>query len=307
MEEIAQANLAPVVLFAYNRPTLLAKTLESLKNAHLSENSDVFIFIDGAKSTEEDVARVNAVKEIAEQFDIGKTKTIYSSSEHNGLAKSVVNGVTQIINLYGRVIVLEDDLFLSKGFLVYMNTMLQEYEKDNRIMQISGFGVKIKNPLCNQEVYLTRRAQSWGWATWENRWDTIDWKLKDYCLFLENKREKNEIKSLGSDLLQALKAYKEEQKDVWLIAYIYNMYRKKKYCICPVRSLVRNDGFGEDSSNCKNYNRYYIDFNEEKMEFLLQESLDFDENIEKQAVRYWTYRWRLFGFVMTKLSRIFGK
>ncbi len=301
-----ETKLAPVVVFAYNRADLLKNTLCSLKNAVLSEKSDIYIYIDCPSNLAGDKEKVESVRKIAENFEIGRSKTIRVSSVHLGLAKSVIGGTTEIINRYGSVIVVEDDLHLSPSFLIYMNTMLQAYESDNRIMQISGFGVKISSSTKDySEIYLNKRAQSWGWATWKNRWDTMDWEISDYELFMKNKIQKRNFKRLGSDLLQTLHSYKKENKDIWLIAYIYNMYSKNMFSVCPFRSLVRNDGFGVDASNCKNYNRYRIDFNKEILKSDAPQSIVYDENHGKEAVKYWNYWWRAYGFFMTKLNHFF--
>lgn len=41
----------------------------------------------------------------------------YTFSENNkGLADSIIGGVSQVINQYGKVIILEDDIVLSNNF-----------------------------------------------------------------------------------------------------------------------------------------------------------------------------------------------
>lgn len=97
-----------------------------------------------------------------------------------GLAQSVISGVTEIINKYGKAIILEDDLILHPNFLNYMDQGLEKFKDDKRILSVYGYGLKIKKPKGYQgDVYLARRSSSWGWGTWADRWIEIDWEVRD--------------------------------------------------------------------------------------------------------------------------------
>jgi len=52
--------LAPILLFAYDRADHLAKVLDSIKKAELSEETSIYIFCDGAKknASEEHLKRI---------------------------------------------------------------------------------------------------------------------------------------------------------------------------------------------------------------------------------------------------------
>jgi len=43
-------NLAPIVLFTYNRPWHTRQTVEALKKNELAQDSELFIFSDGWKN-----------------------------------------------------------------------------------------------------------------------------------------------------------------------------------------------------------------------------------------------------------------
>jgi GT2 family glycosyltransferase len=104
-------NLAPIVIFAFNRPKALKALIESLKQNPLYGESERFVFIDGPRN-EADRKLIEEVKEIAHSV----TENVMASEENKGLANSIISGVTQIVNRYGKVIVLEDDLRLMPGF-----------------------------------------------------------------------------------------------------------------------------------------------------------------------------------------------
>mgnify|MGYP006309741777 CR=1 FL=1 len=120
-------KLAPIVLFVYNRPEHTKRTIKALKNNKLAQESELFIFSDGEKSSN-DYQNVKKVRKIINNIIGFKNIKVFESEINKGLADSVIDGVTKIINDYEKVIVLEDDLITSKNFLSYMNRALNFYE-----------------------------------------------------------------------------------------------------------------------------------------------------------------------------------
>src|SRR5690606_36327663 len=141
----------------------------ALENAELAQDSEVFIFSDGAKNAQaiEQVNKVRAV--IAEPWNFKKI-TICERERNIGLAQNVIAGVTEVINQYGKVIVLEDDLKIAKVGLRYFNDALDAYEEEVKVMEISGYMYPVKDSNKLPESFFFRVANSWGWATWARAW-----------------------------------------------------------------------------------------------------------------------------------------
>ena len=136
--------LAPIVLFVYNRPWHTAQTLEALKKNYLALNSDLFIFSDGPKN-EQAKEKVFEVRKLLKTVTGFKKITIIEKETNIGLANSVINGVTEIINEYRKIIVIEDDIITAPYFLKYMNNALDLYETENKFMQIPVYvPIKLK-------------------------------------------------------------------------------------------------------------------------------------------------------------------
>ena len=105
---------APVVLFVYNRLDHTMNVIESLANNLLAKETDLYVFSDAAK-TEKGLDAVNAVREYIRKTDWRENfqkVTIVEAKQNKGLAKSIIGGVTKILEEYGNVIVVEDDLVL---------------------------------------------------------------------------------------------------------------------------------------------------------------------------------------------------
>ena len=303
--------LAPIIVFAFNRPRALKNTIQSLLQNKEAKDSDLYIFVDGARSNKpEEGEKVKAVQEYVKKIEGFKNIHYTFSQSNKGLAPSIIAGVTEIINQYNKVIVVEDDLYLSKSFLSYMNQMLNTFQNNKSIFQVSGFGVKIKKSLSYQaDVYYNIRAQCWSWGTWKDRWDTIDWNVSDYEDLLKNKKKQRAFNKAGSDMFGMLKRYKEGVISSWYIRFCYSMFQQNKLCVCPIRSLVINDGFGDDATHCHNYNRYKTDFDLIGKEKYITPELPpkINPHIQKQVVFYWSIPYRIYGKIMTLLLKIKNK
>lgn len=304
--QLNHSDISPIIVVAFNRPELFKATLDSLKANPLATESDLYIYIDGARESHaEDQEKVEKVIAIANQASGFKTVTVCHSPRNKGLAKSIIGAATKILNEYGKVIVIEDDLYLSPGFLTYMNIMLQEYEADHRIMQITGFGPLIRHSeKYDFDHYLTRRAHSWTWGTWKDRWETVDWEVSDFEELSTSPKKQKALNRNGSDLYKMLKGWKTGQNNSWYIRFHYAMHKQGRFTVAPLRSLVRNDGFGVDATHCNVYNRYKTDFQDEfKADWNLSCGKEWNEAIDKESTRFWSLPYRIYGKIRTKLGK----
>jgi hypothetical protein len=250
-------NLAPVLLFTYNRLEHTKKTIEHLKENNLAMHSDLIIFSDAGKS-DIDYKKVHNVRRYLKSIKGFKSCTLIEREINFGLAKNIIEGVTEVINSDGKVIVLEDDLLTSKNFLCFMNAALEYYQDQEDIFSISGYTANL--PSLPKEVfdtYLSVRVSSWGWGTWKHQWDNIDWDVSDYNEFIINKNEIAKFNRGGADMTRMLRHYMEGKNNSWAIRFSYAMHKKDKYCIYPKLSKIKNIGFGADATHTKNTNKYY--------------------------------------------------
>ena len=153
--------------------------LESLKQNPLFEESEKYVFIDGPRNEKD----ASLIKEVA-QIAYTATDNVKLSPQNKGLGSSIIAGVSEVLNEHDAVIVLEDDLRLMPGFLTYMNNALEHFKVDERILAICGYSLKIKTPKgYDSTAYFGDRASSWGWGTWRDRWQNVDWEVSDWAEF----------------------------------------------------------------------------------------------------------------------------
>jgi hypothetical protein len=160
-------SAVPVALFTYNRPEHARRTVEALGKNELAAQTDLIVFSD-APGRINDAEPVRRVREYIDTISGFKSVRIVPRSRNLGLARSVIDGVTQVCGEFGRAIILEDDLVTSSFFLSFMNKALDSYASEDRVGSVHGYWYPTGAPLPN--TFFLRIASSWGWATWARAW-----------------------------------------------------------------------------------------------------------------------------------------
>lgn len=237
-------SFAPIVLFVFDRPDHTEKTLESLMNNNFSQQSDLFIYADGPKknSSASQIENIKKVRNVIREKKWCATVTVYEQEENKGLSLSVIEGVTKIVNKFGRVIVLEDDLVTSPFFLQYMNEALEQYESNENVACISGYVYPIKKKM--PETYFIKGADCWGWATWQRSWKLFE---NDGLKLLTQLQNQSLTRAFDFDSTYPytvmLQDYLNGKNDSWAIRWYASAYLQHTYCLYPSVSLVQNIGF----------------------------------------------------------------
>ena len=256
------SECAPIILFVHARPDQTMRTIESLQRNAEASISDLYIFSDGPKPSERERQKVAETRNLVKSICGFRSISIFEAERNMGLAHSIISGVSHVFGEHERAIILEDDLILSSGFLRYMNQALTKYSESTRVLSISGHSFPIRFPReYPWDVAFGVRASSWGWATWKNRWEKIDWRLSDYHKFRRSLLQRLRFNRGGSDMSAMLNRQQAGRTDSWAIRFCYHQFRHSLVDIFPRRSLVENAGFNEDGTNCRhNVNSWKVDF-----------------------------------------------
>ncbi|CAM3572678.1 glycosyltransferase [Zobellia roscoffensis] len=288
--------LAPICLFTYNRLAETKETVEALKKNLLASESHLLVFSDGAKN-EQAQEKIKGVRQYLKTIEGFKSIQIFEASENKGLANSIISGVTNALEQYGKVIVLEDDLTTAPNFLNFMNQALDYYETIDVVQSINGFSPEIKKQNMFDVFYHTRTFP-WGWATWKDRWDA------DIFSKEKIKKEISEDKTIlmnlqntcGSDITKMLLDSINDKNDSWYVRWVYAHFRKQTVGVYPKYALVNNSGFNENGTHCKAINPYKsvndTDFRN-KVQFNFNSQVRIDPIINKQFLRYFSKEYRV--------------
>lgn len=246
---------SPVIIFCYNRLDNLKRTVESLQKNTQAGLTELYIFSDGA-SKEADENKVAAIRDYLPSITGFRELNIIHSQRNKGLATSIIEGVTEVLKKHETVIVLEDDLLTSTNFLSYMNESLDFYKNNKKILSISGYSFRIAFPqVYVYDNYFTKRSSSWGWGTWRNRWDAVDWEVKDYNDFARNAAARKKFNLMGSDMAGMLDKQMKGKISSWAIRWCYHQFKTDTYTAFPSLSKVQNIGFGDAATHTSSIQR----------------------------------------------------
>lgn len=261
-------TLAPIIVFAYNRPNLLARTLDALSKNELANQSDLFIYCDGPKELTSDRikelgtervkdyrSKIKESRNVAHAANGFKSVVVIEREKNIGLKANIVSAVTEIVNKYGRVIVIEDDIVTSPGFLRFMNEALETYRDEEQVMHISGYMWPHRWPL--PETCFYQAPCPWGWATWNRAWKYYNDDTAELYEYWETRWK--EFNSYGGDYLQRqLEENYSGKLNTWFVKWHAAMRLHKALALYPGQSLVDNRGFIDDATNCNATDKFDV-------------------------------------------------
>lgn len=242
--------MSPICIFVYKRVETTRLMLESLKRCPECRDSELYIFMDEARNDAE-AKQVEAVRELFDNIEGFKEVHPYPARMNKGMARSVIDGVTKVLDEHDSVIVIEDDLVVSPDFLTFMNAALTTYKDRDDIWSISGYTPKLKGleQRDKQGVFLVPRAQCWGWATWRDRWDTVDWDVDDFRRLSRSKSRQKAFNRGGNDLYRTLEMERRERIESWAVRWAYSASKQNKWTVNPMQSKVKNIGLKSSESH----------------------------------------------------------
>lgn len=246
--------LAPIVLFVYNRPWHTEQTLSALMDNELAKNSILFIYADGTKgdSSYGDLDQIVETRKVIRKCKWCKEVYIIESEKNKGLADSVIDGTTEIVNKYGSIITLEDDVVVSKYFLKFMNDSLNKYAENEEIYMVSGYTFPANKIKRRNSSFFLPLTSTQAWGTWKRAWNYFDESAKGYKELKTNIELRKQFNLDGSYDFASMLILQMESDSIssWAIRWWWSVFNRNGLVLYSDKSLIRNigwDGSGRHS------------------------------------------------------------
>lgn len=278
--------LAPIVVFAYDRPDHLTQTLTALANNDLAGESELYVYCDGAREwggeSKEQVSvennnyiskrygvmygsreqydkyleRIQLTRQVARDQVGFKEVHVVVREKNIGLADNIVGAVTEIVNQYGRVIAFEDDIVSTRGCLTYLNDALELYKDDEQVMHVSAWMYPNKGQFPATFFYDSPYPAG-GWATWKRAWQHYNPDTADHVEYWQDKWKEFDIE--GEDYLsrQLIGNYKGTLK-TWFVKWYSSMHRMDGLCLYPGTAMSNNIGWDNTGETSLANTRYHV-------------------------------------------------
>lgn len=299
-------NAAPIAVFAFNRPDLLARTLTALAANELAAASTLTIFCDGPRHEKDEVG-TRAVRALSRSVTGFARLEVVERPHNMGCAASIIDGLTEMFRRHERLVVIEDDIVTSPHTLRFLNEGLARYADNENIFNISAWtppNIARKLPSgYPYDVYAIPRFNCWGWASWNDRFLDIDWDVKDYETFKASPQRRKAFNAGGEDLSPMLDAQMEGKFDTWDIRADYARFTRKMLGINPVRSYTLNIGMGSGTHTTTPTTRWDSDISRAPAQPKLPDTVAVDRRIHKLYLMNYRKTRPLFLRIASKLKR----
>jgi len=258
-------NLSPIVIFCCKRPNKLNNLLVSLESNLEFKNSDLYFYVDNVDNEIDKTLHDQVLVVINKNWDV-MSKNIYIRDEKFGLKKNIISGINQTFERFEKAIFLEDDLVVGKQFLNFMNSSLEMYKNQKKVMHISGYNF----PTFfgdRKSAYFSIYMNCWGWATWRDRWKLNNNFSKNIISDLsDNDRRKFNVFGLEKDYESQLIRNSVGILESWAIYWTQFIFLNEGVCLQPIKSLVDNQGNDSQAQNSSIMNFYRTKINQNKID-----------------------------------------
>lgn len=241
-------KLAPVALFAYRRPLHLQKVVESLLGNELASETDLVVFSDAARKPADQEA-VDQVRRYLRTIGGFRSVRLVERRTNFGLSKSIISGVSELVQKYGRIIVLEDDIVVSSHFLTFMNRNLELYALDEKVGAVTGYCFPLG--ITPPDTWFMDASSCWGWGTWDRAWKEFNPVGNDLLRSLRQKKLLFKFDFNGNyPYTGMLKDQIKGKNDSWAVRWYASTFLKGLLTLFPGKSLVANIGWDGTGENC---------------------------------------------------------
>ncbi len=273
-------ELAPIGVSTYGRAGKLQGTIAALQKNTLAEKSEIFIFSDGARPGDE--AKVDEVRSYLKTVS-GFRKVNVIERQTNSRTENNRNGANQLLDTYGKMIFLEEDVFTAPGFLQYMNGALDFYEDDPRIGSIVAYCPQFEKLEGYQhDVFALGRFFPWGFAIWD-RYNPLMTPISPEAyaeVFKNRKKRKMLERNVGQDVELMIRQEFDGRVNAGDMRMNFWHFFDEKLIIYPRKSLTRNTGLDGSGIHQLGPYRWAVDEIWDKVEdFEFVTGIEIDEDI----------------------------
>ena len=254
MSDRGEASV-PVAFFGFNRPEHTRVSLEALARNSIPPGTPLYAFVDGPKdgAAAEDVAQIEAVREIVRGFDWPGPKHLRFRERNAGLLVSLLGGIGEVLSEHETAIVVEDDVVASPGFYEFLASGLETYAGEPSVMHLSAHSPFDAPPAGypHSSFVFNHSSVGWGWATWRRAWARLSTNGAAMRREIARRDLRQYVNLDGTfEMDYALQVLDEGRSQDWNAYWHCSIVLNDGLCIHPVVSLAENIGFDGSGTQC---------------------------------------------------------
>lgn len=249
-------NLAPIGVSTYGRLQHLQRTITALQKNTLAQESELFVFSDAPRLGDED--RVAAVRKYLRKIDGFKEVHVIERTENSRVVNNR-GGMRMLLDQFGKMIFLEEDVVTAPGFLSFMNQALTTYRNNDKVFAITGYCPPIDaRKYISSDAFLLQTCNFWGFAIWKERYDQVSMQTPSCEVFktILNPFSLASYMRIGSDMPHLFLLDAQGIIDAGDIKFAFEMWKKGSYLLIPTFSLSMSIGLDGTGVHCGMERKY---------------------------------------------------
>ncbi len=173
-------TMISILITGFNRPDLLEKSIASVLNQGVQ--CEIFVHLDGPRNYDDSRLTKKCLELISNLKHPNLSLLRYENHDQNlGCKVAMWCALDWFFSQRSKGLILEDDIVLLGGALSATELLLDRFETNMEIGQISLSNQISKNSKSEISYYLSNYPFIWGWATWRDRWET---NIRDLSVLL---------------------------------------------------------------------------------------------------------------------------
>lgn len=276
-----RVNHLPVLIIAFNRFEITKELFSSIREFSPSE---IYYSIDGPRiGNSEDKITNNKLRNLISTVDWPcRIETLFSEI-NKGSGIWPYESISWALAQTPRLLILEDDVRISKTFYDLSKYCLDKFEDNKRIFAICASNIiDLHGDSESMMVNSSKYFSGWGWSTWADRWETYEFDIKKKNLLSFLTLLKSNNYNLFISLYFWLNFFKIKNNllQAWDYQINYLLFTSQKLILKPDRNLSINLGTGNSATHTKSLPK--INFNQElSIEKNFKVNLELDYRKEK--------------------------
>jgi len=294
------SELAPIALSTYTRLNHLKQTIKALQNNILAQDSEVFILSDAPKTGDE--KKVREIRKYLRTITGFKKIHLIERTTNSRVANNR-GGIKSLLDQFGRVIFLEDDIITAPGFILFINDALDFYENQKNILSVSGHTPNLKVfKHSTDDVYLSKRFHGWGVGLWAKKYYYIQ-EIPSWPLIKKDNLLLSNLKIMGADMVNLVKQEANNEIDALDIKACYSCAKHQFTNLLPTKTLVKNIGMDCSGVHCGNYDPFLLDKLSTKSNFKMIPNIHINNRYIKNYSAFFSKKQQ----IINKLKALFLK
>ena len=234
----------PVLYMTFSRPDYARRTFDAIKAA---KPKILYFYSNKARiDRPEEIKKNNEIRNYLNEIDWECDLHIWLRDEYVDVYTSLLSAKKWAFEKENSLIMLEEDCLASLAFFQFCDYFLEKYKNDKRINYICGNNYALGYEEKGVDHYITRTIHHHGWATWKDRWESIDWRILPEDI-INNGALKKYFKDVLPRYFYFKRYYLHETEFIkktgcWDYIKVLNQISKQQYAITPIMNLVQNVG-----------------------------------------------------------------